>query len=338
MFNNKRMKKIYVITGIYGHLGRALTIALSKEEDVLIRGLALPSEKIPEELNNINHELVRGDVRNKESLRPLFKKEEDQELYFIHTAGLISIFKRMTDTFYDVNYNGAKNTLDLAIEYKVKRYIYISSVDAFKVKKNDVVEEVSQYDENLKGAYAKIKAKVGNLIINNYADKLDVCIVHPSAIIGPYDKGHNLVIKLSANYLKNGHVNGATGGFDFVDVRDVAKAIVTITKKEKVARSYIISNHFYTIEELLLLVRKIASIKRKPIIFPLWLAKIFAPMIEFFAWHLHKSPLFTPYALRTISLHTTYLHDLAKNDLAYAPRPIEETIKSMVDYLLDTNK
>lgn len=332
------MKKIYVITGIYGHLGIALTIALSKEKDVIIRGLALPFEKLPDELKDIEHELIRGDVRDISSLRPLFKKEEGQEIYFIHTAGLISIFKKISQDFYDVNYNGAKNTLDLALEYNVKRYIYISSVDAFKVKKNDVVKEVSQYDENLKGAYAKIKAKVGNLIINNYADKLDTCIIHPSAIIGPYDKGHNLVIKLSANYLKNGHVNGATGGFDFVDVRDVANAIISVCKKEKVARSYIISNHFYTIKELLLLVKDTASIKRKPLIFPLWLAKIFAPAIEFFAWHLHKSPLFTPYALRTVSLHTTYLHDLAKLDLNYEPRPIEETIKSMVDYLLDANR
>ena len=101
------MKKIYVITGIYGHLGRALTIALSKEKDVIIRGLALPFEKVPDELKDIDHELIRGDVRDKESLRPLFKKESGQELYFIHTAGLISIFKKMTDTFYDVNYNGA---------------------------------------------------------------------------------------------------------------------------------------------------------------------------------------------------------------------------------------
>lgn len=329
------MKRIVVITGIYGHLGRALAIALSKDENTIIRGLALPNEKMPEELKNVPHELIRGDITNIDSMESLFTRtSEEQDIYFVHAAGLITIFKKMTDLLYNVNVNGTKNTLDLSLKHHVKRYIYISSVDAFVAKKGATIREAEHFEvDKLKGAYAKLKAIAGNMIIDEYSDKLDAVIVHPSAIIGPYDKGHNLVIKLCANYLKKGHVAGATGGFDFVDVRDVANGIENILKYEKVARCYILSNHYYTIKELLYMTKDIAKLKHRPIIFPLFLAKLFAPFIEFFAWHMKKRPLFTPYALRTISLHTTYSRAKAKRDLDYVPRPIEETMQDMISYL-----
>ena len=41
------------------------------------------------------------------------------------------------------------------------------------------------------------------------------------------------------------------GGYDFVDVRDVADGIISCVENGRAGRCYILSNQFYTIQEVL---------------------------------------------------------------------------------------
>ena len=53
-------------------------------------------------------EIVRGDVRDLESLVPFFAHKIDQELVVIHTAGIVSISSKYQQRLYDVNVKGLK--------------------------------------------------------------------------------------------------------------------------------------------------------------------------------------------------------------------------------------
>ncbi|MFR7473634.1 MAG: NAD-dependent epimerase/dehydratase family protein [Christensenellales bacterium] len=80
---------------------------------------------------------------------------------------------------------------------------------------------------------------------------LDAVIVHPSGILGPFDYGHGHLTQMVENYL-NGHLKACVrGGYDFVDVRDVADGIIAAAEKGKKGACYILSNHYMPVEDVI---------------------------------------------------------------------------------------
>lgn len=74
-------------------------------ENCQVRGLILPGQE-ERELKNVTY--YKGDVREKESLLPLFEGLEGMQIYVIHTAGMIDISGEVTPLIYAVNVNGTK--------------------------------------------------------------------------------------------------------------------------------------------------------------------------------------------------------------------------------------
>src|SRR5574344_2076599 len=124
------MKKLFVVTGASGLLGNNLVKKLLNLHEK-VRVLLLPNEKI-QNLDPNKIEIVYGDVRNIDSLKPLFKKEENQEIVFIHSAGIITISNKNDDNVYNVNVNGTRNIVELCKNNKVNKFIYINSVHAIE--------------------------------------------------------------------------------------------------------------------------------------------------------------------------------------------------------------
>ncbi len=167
------------------HLGSVIVrMLLHRGEQV--RGLILPTEH-GKDGENIRYR--KGDVRKKESLRPLFENAEDAQLYVIHTAGIIDISENVSPQMYAVNVEGTKNILELCREYGVKRLLYVSSVHAIPEKTDlEVLGEVRHFSPELVvGGYAKTKAEATQAVLDEVQRGLDAVIVHPSGILGPYD-------------------------------------------------------------------------------------------------------------------------------------------------------
>ena len=66
--------------------GKWIEMCIRDRSGAQIRGLILPGEQVS---GGANIRYIEGDVRNAESLEPLFEGLEDQEVYVIHTAGII---------------------------------------------------------------------------------------------------------------------------------------------------------------------------------------------------------------------------------------------------------
>lgn len=81
------MKQLYLVTGAAGHLGSTLVRKLTARGNT-VRGLILPNEQA---IRNARVSYYKGDVRNRESLLPLFENTEDAEVIVIHAAGIVDI-------------------------------------------------------------------------------------------------------------------------------------------------------------------------------------------------------------------------------------------------------
>ncbi len=247
------MKKAYILTGSNGHLGSTIARALSRRGEH-VRGLILPGES-PLPLPGVQY--ITGDVRDLSSLRPLFEGLRGRQIYVLHTAGIIDISDQVSPRTYDVNVNGTKNVLTLCREYKVQRLLYVSSVHAIpEGDKSQVLHEVSHFSPSaVVGGYAKTKAEATQLVLDAARDGLDAVVVHPSGILGPYDRSGNHLVQLVNDYIKGKLPACVRGGYDFVDVRDVAAGCLLALEKGRRGQCYILSNRHYEIRDLLRMIR-----------------------------------------------------------------------------------
>ena len=161
------MKRVYIITGVGGHLGNTVARELLAVGET-VRGFAQPNEDVTM-LYGDAVSIVRGDVRDKSSLEPLFYGlKEDDEVYVIHCAGIVSVATKYDQRVVDVNVRGTENVVSLCKEHHVKKLVYISSVHALpELPHGNVIHEVEGFQaESVVGLYAKTKAAATQIVLD----------------------------------------------------------------------------------------------------------------------------------------------------------------------------
>lgn len=328
------MKKRYIITGAAGHLGNTLIRQLGETGEE-IYGLILPTET-GESGNGVQY--VQGDVRCPATLRPLFAGAEEREVYVIHTAGIIDISEKGSPAVYEVNIQGTENVIALCREYGVKRLVYVSSVHAIPEKEpHAVITETDSFSpEQVVGVYARTKAAATRAVLEAGRQGLDVVVVHPSGIIGPYDRSGNHLVQLITDYIRGALPACVKGGYDFVDVRDVAKGCLQALEKGRASNCYILSNRHYEIREVLDMARTVIHGRHLPEL-PMWMAKAAAPLMQWYAKLKKQRPLYTTYSLYTLRSNDRFSHDKATHELGYMPRDLRQTVRDTVRWYMRQN-
>lgn len=325
------MAKRYIITGAAGHLGSTILRFLPRGT-AEVCGLLRQGEEPVVESENIRY--ISGDVCHPGTLNPLFSGIEGQETVVIHTAGLISIAGRVSPLVREVNVRGTANLIALCREYGVDRFVYVSSVHAIpELQVPQVIRETEFFSPELvKGCYAKTKAEATRLVLDAAKAGFPAVVVHPSGIIGPYDAGHNHLTQLVADYLRGKLPLCVKGGYDFVDVRDVAQGCLLAAERGRTGRCYILSGHYLSILDLLTRAGRFRG-RKPPGVVPMPLAKLAAPVVQAVAQFQHRRPLYTSYSLYTLTSNSAFSRERAKKELGYRPREINETIRDTVEWL-----
>lgn len=326
------VKTVYIVTGANGFLGNNIVRKLSGKGE--IRALVLPKDSV-KPLEGLNCTIYRGDVTDKASLEPLFRVDKDTKLYVIHCAGLVYIKSRPNPQVEHVNFDGTKNMAELTLAAGGK-LLYVCSVHALPEKPEDqVMGEVSSFDpEKVEGAYAKVKAKSAQYILDMVRNQgLNACILQPSGIIGPNDYGRSHLTMMLLDYALGRLKACVKGGYDFVDVRDVAQGVIAACERGVAGESYILSNRFVSVREMLDVAAEFLGKKRIKLVLPMWMAKAVAPLAEIYYDILKQPPLFTRYSMNVLCSNGFFTNDKAKKVLGYTTRDFRETIRDAVDSL-----
>ncbi|MFI3238721.1 MAG: NAD-dependent epimerase/dehydratase family protein [Lachnospiraceae bacterium] len=325
-------QEIYIVTGANGHLGGMIVKQLLAD-NCRVRGLVLTNE-VHDNLNGV--EYFYGDVRDINSLEPLFSG--NQELSVIHTAAIVDISPIVSANVYDVNVNGTRNLIALCQKYQVKKFLHVSSVHAIPEKENlGIVREVDRFSsDQVVGGYAKTKAQASQLVLDAVQEGLNAVIIHPSGIIGPDDHLHkNHLVQMIEDFMMGKLPALVRGGYDFVDVRDVANGCLLALKKGNVGECYILSNRYYQVPELLKMLSEVTKIRKVPVL-PIGFALRIAPCYTFFAKLANKRPLFTKYSLHTLKAKYYFSHDKATAELGFRPRDIQETMRDTALWIISS--
>ena len=321
------MKKLWLVTGATGHVGSVLVAELLKRNEY-VRALVRPGsrERLPAGV-----EACEGDIRNMESLAPFFERGDYDLITLVHCAALITIASKWNPHVWDINVHGTDHVMRLARDTGVDRAVYVSSVHAIPERPlSETITEVGSFSPDLvHGQYAKSKAAAAQLVLDYARAGLNVSIVHPSGIIGPGDRRRRNHMIRTLRAMAEGKITiGLSGGYDFVDSRDVVEGILGCEEKGRPGECYILSGHYIRVLDLVNVIRKIRGKKPTRIEVPHAVVKLIAPAAESFVRAFSReAPILTPYSVYTLNTNGKFSHEKAAREFGYHPRSIEESIR-----------
>ena len=159
-----------------------------------------------------------------------------------------------------------------------------------------ITETDAVSSEFVSGDYAKSKAEATSLVFAAAKNGMNASIVFPSGIIGPGDIAGGSMTTMFRSFLAGRLPLAVRGGYDFVDVRDVARGIADCAENRQRGCGYILSGHYTTIRDMLEALKSAAGVRRTVTYLPLRLARSAAKVCEKFTRR-GKKPFFTPYSI-----------------------------------------
>ncbi|MFY9130742.1 MAG: NAD-dependent epimerase/dehydratase family protein [Saccharofermentanales bacterium] len=328
-----KTETIWLVTGASGHLGTNVIRALKSMEQ-RVRAFIIEKDT-PPSLKGLDIEYVRGDITDRNSIEPLFADTNDLDVIVLHLAGYVTIFGKPDERTYNINVNGTKNMLQVAKTHHVKRFVYASTVHAIpELETGKPIREVDHFDPDaVHGYYAKTKAMATQLVMDAAKEGMDALVVHPSGIIGPYDYLNSHTTRLFRRLVDKKLPGMVSGGYDFVDVRDVADGIIRAALNGEAGEAYILSGGYYPICDIVNIAAKMAGRKQFKITVPRFLAKIAAPFVEWSSKVTGTPPIFTSYSLYTLNSFGKFSNEKARKALGYTTRPIRETVRDTLEFM-----
>ncbi len=325
----------YLVTGASGFLGRAVLAEL-KKKGVPIRALVMENDPLaaglPEDVS-----IVYGDLCDDASLERFFSGA-DENICVIHCAGIVSVASRPGERIYRVNVGGTNNILRHCERAGVGKLVYVSSVHAIpeKPKGTEITEDAVFSPDAVRGDYAKSKAAATALVFEAAGRGLNASVVFPSGIIGPGDVGKGSITNMLLSFLAGKLPVAVKGGYDFVDVRDVAAGIVSCAEQGQPGHGYILSGEYATIRDILNAAKETLGIKRAVSFLPICLAKRIAPLYEKRSLRKKQPVYFTPYSVAVLDSNSLFNKSAAAAAFGYAPRALQSSIRDMVLWLKNT--
>ncbi len=325
------MNELFLITGATGFLGSTLAkAALARGKQVV--GLKLPQDR-SEPIPGVAYQ--EGDVTKPDTLTGFFERANGRQAVLVHCAGLVSIGSDREEQVRQVNVEGTKNIVAMALQHKIGKMVYVSSVHAIREKPDGetITEPVDFSSDGVVGIYGKSKADATAHVLGAAAHGLNVCTVHPSGMIGPEDHSGGYMTETIRAFWKGAFPVAITGGYDFVDVRDVAEGILSCAEHGQRGESYILSNRYISVQEMFEILSRCKGVPRRYTAVPLGLLKPFASLMKWVENRLKLPKLITPYSLYTLGSNGHFSHAKADRVLGYQVRPLEQTLADTAAWL-----
>ena len=315
------------VTGAYGHLGANLVHELVGRGDT-VRAIDV-RKTTALEAYDVEH--IHADTTDLTALESAFAGVD----VVYHAAARISVMGDPDGSVWRTNVDGVAAAGRAALTASVDRFVHVSSVHALDLANapSPVTEDASPSVRDSMPVYDRSKAMGERFISDLVSEGLNAVIVRPSGIIGP---GDHDVSRMGAflRALHRGRVLAVvTGGFDWVDVRDVANAMIRAGETAPPGRSFNIGGTYTTIRELTELVANVTGMRPPRLVVPMSVARRVGRPATW--WARRRSSLLAPTAEALETLRNGKPIDISRAaaELGHTARPLEETLRDFFTWL-----
>lgn len=320
----KEVKMTYriAVTGASGHIGNVVCKKLIEAGHTVKAMYHYDNES----LKDLELEIIQGNVLNKMDLERLIEGCD----IVINCAAIISIHGDPTGIVFRTNTEGPKNVLQVSLAAGVKRIIHLSSVHAVtELPHSDPYDETRPYKTEEDFSYDYSKA-VGEKVFLQEKENpdLDIVIIRPSCVVGPFDYKPSKMGSALIDFYRQKIPFLPAGGYDLVDVRDVAQSIVSAITKGRNGEVYLVSGKYYSLKDLSKKIKSVTHKRVPQIVLPYWLLKLLVPFVSLYFRLTKTSPSFTRESIDALKNgHPRMDSSKAQRELGHKIRSLEETLK-----------
>ncbi len=325
-----------LVTGAGGFLGSELVRQLIAQKH-MVRALFKENEGLSN-LGDVNVEVVRGDVRDKNVLREAVRGVD----YVFHAASVYELtpfYVKNPQELYDINVEGAKNICEASLHAKVKKLVYTGSTAAVGLRDDKLAadESIALNILNKRSHYEKSKAQAQQIVLSYRNRGLWVVSVNPSFLIGAGDSRPSPTGEVIVKFLNRQYPCYFDAILCLSDVKSAAQAHINALQKGQSGESYIVANdQFFTLKELFQMLEKISGIPSPKLKFPLYSMLPFSMMNEAIIGLLglreRVRPLIAFELVRYLTLGCTYDSSKAHRELGFKASPMEDILKESVNW------
>ncbi|MFH1895504.1 MAG: NAD-dependent epimerase/dehydratase family protein [archaeon] len=238
-----------LVTGSGGFIGKELVKELKKEKH-----------------NTIEFDLSKGqNLLNPKDLDALKGAE-----IVIHLAALLDESKTLEE-LNTVNVKGTELLLEKCVEFKIKKFIYLSTVGVMGNITKQADENTSL---NPQTKYEKTKAEAEKKV-NEFQELIPITIIRSALVLGP-----NKYWKQITELIKKGFplIGEGKNNFQVIYYKDLVSAILFCLKKaETENETFIVAEEKpKKLVNLYCLIQKELGIEKKIKVLPVFLARIYA--------------------------------------------------------------
>jgi dihydroflavonol-4-reductase len=313
-----------VVTGAGGHLGGNLVRALLAQGQ-RVRAVDL---RWSQALDGLELDWRPADLRDPASMREALAGAD----VVYHLAAVISITGDPEGRVWSTNVGGVATVAEAALECGVRRLVHCSSVHAFDIEIcSGALDEASPRSIRAQlPVYDRSKA-AGELELRARVEKgLDAVIVNPTGLIGPNDFEPSRMGRFFLA-LQSGKLWAVVdGAFDWVDVRDVAAAMMAAASRGRSGESYLLGGHRLSIRALAGMAAQVMGARVPRVVVPMVVAQLGARVLSARGrWSSEPSPLFTLESLHALRNCPHVVSRKAELELGHRPRPAMTTVTDL---------
>ena len=308
-----------LLTGGTGYLGRAVARAIAaRGHDLVVFSRSASRAGLP-------GTPFDGDVRDRSAVERAAARCDA----IVHSAALVSIWRRRRADFHDVNVGGLQNVLATAAAHRISRIVYTSSFLALPPRHHTAPLAANDYQ--------RTKAAADRVAGEAVRDGAPLIRLYPGVVYGPgLATEGNLVGRLISDHLRR-RLPGLVGPenpWSFAYVDDVAAGHVAALEQGAIGARYMLGGDNAPQRRAFEIVQQLTG-RRPPPRIPFPIATALGAAEELRVTLFGGTPLITRGAVE-IFRHDWSLdsHDAA-HDLDYAITALDEGIRRTLASLRD---
>jgi nucleoside-diphosphate-sugar epimerase len=314
-----------LVTGATGFLGSEVARQLV-EQGNHIRCMRRKTSAIPALLQPlVQHiEWVEADLLDISSLESAL--EGVTQVY--NCAAFVSLHQKDKERMIHTNVTGTGNLVDLCVQCSI-RMVHVSSVAAVGIAKpGELITEKHHLDQATEtDGYAISKLESEMEVWRGIAEGLDAVIVNPSIIIGPNadTEGSGVLFETVRKGLKF-YTEGIGG---FVDVEDVAKAMIALMNSNNTEERYIISAENISYKDITRQIAQGFDIKPPAKLAKPWMMGVAWRGAAFLSFITRKAPSIDKVAAEAATTIRQFDNSKIKKATGIEFKPLSESIKEV---------
>ena len=316
--------KVFV-TGGTGFIGGQVVRDLRARGDDVVCLVRSPEKAT--NLKQLGCDLVEGDLTNDAAIRSGMAGCDA----VIHGAAVyeVGIPKSQHAAMYEANVVGTERVLRAALEEKIPKVVYVSTVGAFGNTHGEVVDETYKHPGTEHTSYYEETKVQAHQIAQRLIDEegLPCVIVQPGGVYGPEDHS-------SLGVMIDQFVDGKMPmipfpdlGMNLVHVEDVADGVLLALDKGKVGESYVLGGQITTVRELIGTLAEVSGRKAPKRAIPTSLMKMLTPIGPVVGKVMGQPPNLSELISSADGVTFWAKHDKAMGELGYSPRGLEQGLR-----------